>query len=79
MMYLVNFMVYPLIEKYLLKPYLKKDEGEEAKKETPALSEETEEEKRRLFKSDYVYVNGRLIRREELQDQETTMEDTSDL
>ncbi len=70
--YLINFVVYPLIEKYLIQPYQKKIEEEKnggEKKEVaeefsglfaPDILEEEEEEDK------YVYVNGRLIKKSEL-------------
>ena len=64
-MYTVNFVVYPLIEKYLLKPYLEKDQPE---KDTDAASEEENSLERNALEpkqSEFVYVNGKLIRREE--------------
>lgn len=74
--YLVNFTVYPLIEKYLIVPYQKKLEEEKnggEQKEVaeefsglfaPDVLEEEEEEDK------YVYVNGRLIKKSELKKRE---------
>lgn len=75
--FLVNFTIYPLIEKLMIIPYYaKQEEGEneesedssEEKASTPALmdseadSEEGEEESKPK-KVEYVYENGRLIRK----------------
>ena len=72
-MYTVNFVVYPMIEKYLLKPYLEKDEpkeeGEEASAENTPKTGDTIDTME-LPKPEYVYVNGRLIRRDELEEEQ---------
>ncbi len=69
--YLVNFTVYPVIDRYLIQPYKRMQEGtneepaESAGEEFPGLfasvpDEEDEDEDK------YVYVNGKLVKKSEL-------------
>ena len=73
LMYSINFVVYPLIEKYLLKPYLEKDKtdtdvsNEEEKTQEPLVEEAP--------KSEFVYINGKLVRRDELTSEEQVFND----
>lgn len=68
----VNFAVYPNIEDYLIKPYYQKQESQEEKEE------KTEEKEREVPKknSEYVYENGKLIKKS-LLEQEVLFEDSS--
>lgn len=51
--FLINFMIYPNVERYIIKPfYAKQEEGEGA------------EEKPEIEQSEYVYVDGRLVKKE---------------
>lgn len=64
--YSVVYITYPLINDCVIKPFYKKDEGKkEASEPQPrALSYEEMEEN----KSEYVYVNGKLIKKDESED-----------
>lgn len=67
--YLVNFAVYPILERYLIKPYYSKEEPKVKDEEQKALEdneffrdeldEEWEEKK-----PEFVYINGKLVKRE---------------
>ena len=73
LMYSINFVVYPLIEKYLLKPYLEKD-----KTDTDVSNEEEKTQERLVEeapKSEFVYINGKLVRRDELTSEEQVFND----
>lgn len=64
--YLINFTIYPVIDQYLIQPYHKQQEEE--KKNAPKLVKEylpEEPEKDR-----YVYVNGKLVKRSQMEDEE---------
>ena len=73
--YFINFTVYPVVDRYLIKPYERKLEEE---KNGPAPTEE-EKEQARFFASPeadeeeddedkMVYVNGRLIKKSQMKD-----------
>ena len=71
--YTANFIVYPLVEKLMIKPFYEKQnesktDGEEAKKleEDEQNLEESEKDK----KPEYVYVNGRLMKRADLEEEQ---------
>lgn len=66
--YLINFAAYPLIDKYLIQPQISKDTAlEKAESDgeilenKPAQSEKSEED-------EYVYINGRLIKKSDAED-----------
>ena len=75
--FLVNFTVYPLIEKLMIIPYYAKQEAENEKPEeasgesskgrlameSETQTEEEREEDKKPKKVEYVYENGRLIRK----------------
>lgn len=73
--YLISFMVYPLIDKYMIQPYQKKPEEVQAalpQQEKTEISENEEsaeetkaEETTQKKESDYVFVNGKLVKRSE--------------
>ena len=84
--YSINFIVYPNIEKFLIKPYYEKQQAaEEAALEEPTSGEEKDsvfrnmdvtdledddaekEEKPAQKKTEYVYENGRLVRKSEVE------------
>ena len=70
--YLVNFSVYPVIDKYLIQPAKRMEEKVDS---SPALTS-SEEEFPGLFSQDtedddndkYVYVNGKLVKKSELKE-----------
>lgn len=72
--YTISFIVYPLIEKLLIKPYYERQE--QAAKSENVEEAEKEKEEENLHKGEldqddapeYVYINGRLIKRSELDD-----------
>lgn len=72
--YTTSFIVYPLIEKLLIKPYYEQQEqAKSANAESEKKEEETDEDlhKGEMDEDDapeYVYINGRLIKRSELND-----------
>lgn len=49
--FLINFMVYPNVDRYIIRPFYEKQE--ESKERTTDIE-----------KSEYVYVDGRLVKRE---------------
>lgn len=79
--YLINFTVYPVIDKYLIQPYNRMQKGE-PEEEAPAQS--FEEEFPGLFsqpieeddegEDKYVYVNGKLVKKSELKKREQERE-----
>lgn len=75
--FLTNYCVYPIIEKYLIIPYYgeHKDEGQSDFQFKYERRDEEEEETsdEELPQSEYVYYNGRLIKREELQKREDSI------
>lgn len=62
--YLVNFTVYPVIDRYMIQPYQKKMANVPAgeKLADPFTADE-------LPKSEYVYHNGKLVKRAELEEE----------
>lgn len=77
--FLVNFTVYPIIDRYLIQPYKRMQEGqgdepaEPAEEEFPGLFAQTPEEEEDEDK--YVYVNGKLVKRSELKKGEQDLEE----
>lgn len=75
--FLVNYCVYPIIEKYLIIPYYgeHKDDQPSDFKFKYERNEEDEEENNDddLPQSEYVYYNGRLMKREDLQKREDSI------
>ena len=65
-MYMINFIVYPMIEKYLLKPYMPE---EEKKDESENISPLLSDQEMASLESEFIYVNGKLIRREEYEEE----------
>ncbi len=66
--YLINFAVYPLIEKMMIKPYYeKKNQPAEAenKEEKPTAAEAADDAQRGLDSDlpEYVFVDGKLVRK----------------
>ena len=78
--YLCSFAAYPMLDKYLIQPYYRK-EAEAAEKKTVAAEGETFSfEADELDDEDedapkYVYVNGRLIERSALKQEEAVFSD----
>ncbi len=75
---LVNFCVYPVIEKYLIIPYYgdpnrTEEEKNDAFRFRYERNDDEEEEEETTQQSEYVYYNGRLIKREELQKRNDTV------
>lgn len=77
--YLVNFTVYPVIDRYLIQPYQRMQEEKET-----GPAEPVEEEFSGLFsqaeeddpaEDKYVYVNGKLVKQSELKKSEQDLED----
>ena len=75
--YFINFTVYPVVERYLIKPYEKKMEEEKNGGKTEAALQEDPEAVRFYAQPEedededddedkMVYVNGRLIKKSEL-------------
>jgi len=69
-MYTVNFVVYPMIEKYLLKPYLEKDQPAETDGANEDDLADTEKNAIEPTKPEFVYINGKLVRREDAEDEQ---------
>ena len=81
--YFINFTVYPIVDRYLIKPYQQK--LEEQRTGITAAEKKEEEERDRVFaepedededddEDKFVYVNGRLIRKSELKKQGSSEE-----
>lgn len=71
--YLINFTVYPMIDRYLIKPYEQRlDEeknGPKKEEKFPGLFNSGPEEDEEEENDDkYVYVNGKLVKKSELKD-----------
>ncbi len=74
--FLINFATYPLVEKMMIKPYYEKQAAEKEAKEaakhpvleSEAAQEEPEEDEE--DKPEYVFVNGKLVRRTRVDDDE---------
>lgn len=62
----VNFAVYPNVEKYLIEPYYNQDRDEEEDEDGQDVKEDTD---KTSSKSEYVYENGRLIRKSLLEEE----------
>lgn len=74
--YLVNFAVYPVIDRYMIQPYqqkkrLEKTSSDNNEKLTVPFTAASLPKK----ESEYVYRNGRLIKRSELSDEEQETEE----
>jgi len=69
-MYTVNFIVYPVIDKFLIRG--ETEIVSKKKEEAPTLQKLTEEEFNAIseIKSEYVFVNGKLIKREDYNEEE---------
>ncbi len=75
--YLVNFSVYPVIDRYMIQPYQERERAKSEKAEPDPLAEkykglfdsapEPEEENE---KEQYVYINGKLVKRSNDQEEE---------
>ena len=65
--YLINFTIYPVIDQYLIQPYQRQQEEE--KKNAPKIVKEYLPEKPEEDR--YVYVNGKLVKRSQLQDDDS--------
>lgn len=67
--YLVNFTIYPIIDRYMITPYQQKLEQEKnppkENEEFSALFSQPLEEEGEEEKEKYVYVNGRLVKKSE--------------
>ena len=70
--FVINFCVYPKIEKYLLKPYYEGTARQEGEDKNKPLEQE-ERAKLAVEKSEYVYENGKLVRKHD--DTEPIFED----
>lgn len=81
--FLVNFTVYPLIDRYLIKPYQERLEREkngvaesqpgepqESERFSGLFNQDDEEEEDEDDSEKFVYVNGRLIKKSELKDRD---------
>lgn len=81
--FLVNFTVYPLIDRYLIKPYQERLEREkngvaesqpgepqESERFSGLFNQDEEEEEDEDDSEKFVYVNGRLIKKSELKDRD---------
>lgn len=75
--YTISFLVYPLIEKLLIKPYYEQQarQNQPVENETEEVSVPSEEDlhKGEMDQEDapeYVYINGRLMKRSDLNDEQ---------
>lgn len=72
--YSTNFIVYPLVEKLMIQPYYNNQEKTEENKNDEDEDKEIENEQRGQMdqedKPEYVYVNGRLIKRTLVEDEQ---------
>ena len=72
--FLINFTIYPVIDRYLIQPYNRMQEEKEeevpaepVEEEFPGLfSQPAEEEDEENAEDKYVYVNGKLVKQSEL-------------
>jgi len=70
--YLISFAVYPVIERYMIQPAKRMENGQtdeptgSAEEEFPGLFSQSPEEEDEENEDKYVYVNGRLIKKSEL-------------
>lgn len=74
--FLVNYCVYPIIEKYLIIPYYgehKDNQPSDFKCKYERNEDEEESNDDDLPQSEYVYYNGRLMKREDLQKREDSI------
>lgn len=78
--YLVNFTVYPVIDRYLIQPYKRMQEEnndeptESAEEEFPGLFASTTDEEDE-DEDKYVYINGKLVKKSELKQGEQEREE----
>lgn len=75
--YTTNFIVYPLVEKLMIKPFYEKQNGTDSGEETTETmgnASENSEETDKEDQPEYVYINGRLMKRTDL-DEEQLFED----
>ena len=70
--FLINFTAYPLIDKMIIKPYYAKQNGEEL---SPDGKEENSEEQFEEKQSQYVFVNGRLVKKEDVEQENQVFND----
>ena len=76
--FLINYCVYPVVEKYLIIPYYGDGSEQQTSTEEPfrfryEREDDEEEEETPAQQSEYVYYNGRLIKREDLKKKEDTI------
>lgn len=81
--YLCSFAAYPMLDKYLIQPYYKKEAEAAEKKAAAAEGETFSFEADELDDADedapkYVYVNGRLIERSALQQESVFSDETKE-
>lgn len=84
--YLINFTVYPVIDRYLIQPYNKmqeeKEQGieqankESAEEEFSGLFAQIPEEEEEDGEDKYVYINGKLVKKSELKKGEQERDQT---
>lgn len=73
--YLINFTVYPVIDRYMIQPYQQKMRSEKRKSDgNEKLTVPFAEKNQTKQESEYVYRNGRLIKRSELSEDEEETE-----
>lgn len=63
--YLINFAAYPLIEKMIIKPYYEKQNApaDKEEEEPAAIEELKENEANSVDQPEYVFIDGRLVKR----------------
>lgn len=74
--FLINFTVYPVIDRYLIQPYKRMQEGKEEEEDPVSTVDEAfpglfsqageEDEENGQNEDKYVYVNGKLVKQSEL-------------
>lgn len=72
--YTANFIVYPLVEKFMIKPFYEKQSdklGTDRKNvKKNEQDQDVDESEKKEEKPEYVYVNGRLMKRADLEEEQ---------
>lgn len=73
--YLINFSVYPVIDRYMIQPYQQKTYSSQKNTGIEKLTIPSYEENSARNESEYVYRDGKLVKRSELKEDEETSEE----
>lgn len=68
--YLINFSVYPVIDRYMIQPYQNQTRASKKQASSEKLTVPSSDKKSAQSESEYVYRDGKLVKRSELKEEE---------